>query len=96
MAIIGNYTQQPADRIDYDVDCSGVLGDGDTLTDAVCSVTPVTDPVLTVSPALFGSDTVKMWVSGGVAGNTYKVELTVTTSNTLVKQDELKFRIKDY
>jgi hypothetical protein len=38
---------------------------------------------------------VKLWITGGTSGSTYKVEVTMTTDDGRVKQAELRFRIKE-
>lgn len=91
MTVIGTITQQPADKIDYDIDCSDIAGADDSIVLAEVAVTP---SGLTVT-ALPRGDKVKLWVYGGVSGSTYKVEVTVTTTLGRIKQGELKVKIKD-
>lgn len=96
MALLATYTQQPADVLDYDIDYnadeSPWLLTGDALASAVATVTPVG---LTVATPLVVGSKIKLWISGGTTGTTYKVTLTTTTTLGRVKQDELKFKIKD-
>ena len=42
------------------------------------------------------SDTLKLWMSGGTAGATYKVSFVVTTAGGREDQSELKFNVRDY
>jgi hypothetical protein len=91
MAVIGTITQQPADVLDYDVDCTDLLDGGDTLASVTSTATP---SGLTVN-SILGTDYVKVWVRDGVAGTSYKIEVTVTTTLGRTKQDELKVRIKE-
>lgn len=94
MALIGTFSQQPDESLDYDVDYTDWLTDGDTVYGATVGVTPTG---LTVSsPVLVDADKrVKLWVSGGVSGTAYKVEVTATTVLGRVKQDEVRFRIRE-
>ena len=98
MAVLATYTQQPADRLDYDVYyASAPDGTADWLDtgDSIASVTSAVDVVgLTVTHVLT-SPRVKLWVSGGVAGVAYKITVTVTTTLGRIKQDEMKIRVKD-
>lgn len=89
MAVIASYTQQPADRLDYDIPYE--VSSDDSVLSAVVAVSPVG---LTVNEVVSGN-TVKLWVEGGTTGTTYKVTVTTTTSLGRIKQDELKFKIKD-
>jgi hypothetical protein len=98
MTIIATFSQQPADKLDYDVWYANApdgtpdwLSANDTIISQVATVAPVG----LILDALKTADRVKLWVSGGTSGVTYKVTLTVTTEAGRVKQDELKFRIKE-
>lgn len=89
MAIIATYTQQPADRIDYDIPYDLES------TDSIASVTATVSPSGLTVTATNNSPRVKLWVSGGTSGTTYKIEVTVTTTIGRIKQDELKIRCKE-
>ena len=89
---LGNVTKQPAERFSYTVDYAEALTAGDNLTTATVSVVPVglvIDNVGVYDPRL------KLWVSEGEAGMTYKVTMTVNTADGRVFQDELPFKIKE-
>lgn len=92
--ILGTVTQQPAERLDYDIDYveQAFLTSGETISSAVTVVDVVGLTVATMNL----STKVKLWIEGGTAGTTYKVTVTATTSDGRIKQDELKVRIKDY
>jgi hypothetical protein len=91
MAVIASYTQQPADRLDYDIPCD--LVSGDYITTAVASVEP---SGLTVSSIVTDATTVKLWVEDGTAGTTYKIEVLITTNNGRKKEVEVKVRVKEF
>ncbi len=99
--ILASITQQPNDRQDYDIDFSEWFPEGDIVNDATVSVSPagldynssVTNP------------RVKVWLSGGIAGVTYKVTilgkanynaLTAPNNANRYKEVELKVKVKDY
>ncbi len=94
MAIIGVYAQQPADRLDYDVDATEWLNDDDTLAEATVTVSPTG---LTVDgPLIFDSGRrAKVFASGGASGIKYKLDVTLTTTLGRVKQDEIIIRVKE-
>lgn len=94
MALIGTFTQQPAELLDYDINYTDWLAYGDTLASAAATVSPVG---LTVNgPILIDTDRrVKVIATGGVSGVTYKIEVTATTATGLIKQDEIKIRVRE-
>lgn len=101
--ILGRFTKQPAEVLDYDIDFSEFLSDGDTLAATAddppvpnpLSVT-VDDPSITLGPTwLLNAYTVKQWLSGGTDGLRYKITLTVTSNAGRVKQVEFVVRVKD-
>ena len=91
--ILGNFTKQPVDVVDYDIDYSEWLSEGDTIESATVTVAPATNLVI---DSLFVNDPrIKIWVSGGTNGVTYKVTVTATTADGRVKQDEFRVKVKD-
>lgn len=90
MAVIASYTQQPADRLDYDIPVD--VENGDSVISAAVVVAPLG---LTVNAAT-QADKVKLWVEDGVAGTTYKAEVTITTTLGRKRQVEVKFKIKEF
>lgn len=89
--IIGIVEKQPSEKLDYDIDYSLWLYDGDS----VSTVSVVVPDGLTLISSTVDSPVVKLWVSGGVNGSTYKLEITATTAHQRIKQDELKIKVKE-
>jgi hypothetical protein len=90
--MLGTFTQQPADRLDYDIDYREWL----TGTDEVTGVTVVCVPT---GPTVLGAVNptfVKVWVSEATDKTTYKFTVTATTADGRIRQDEFKLKIKDY
>ena len=90
--ILGNFTKQPVDVVDYDIDYSEWLTTGDNVQSTVVTVTP---EGLTVDSVFVNDPRVKIWVSGGTNGTTYKITATTTTADGRVKQDEFRVKVKD-
>lgn len=90
--ILGNFTKQPVDVLDYDVDYSEWLSDNDNVQSAEISVTPTG---LTVDSHFVNDPRVKINLSGGTDGVTYKVTVTATTTDGRIKQDEFKIKVKE-
>ena len=90
---LGTFIKQPADKLDYDVTYRQWLTPGDNVESAVVDVSP---PGLVVEHVFVNDPTVKIWLSGGASGVTYKVAVTINTADGRVKQDEFRVKVKDY
>lgn len=90
---LGTVTQQPAERLSYTVDYGEFLTDGDNVSTANATAD---SPDLTVDSVAIFDPRVRFWVSGGVAGQRYKVTIDVTTAEGREMQDEIIFKIKEY
>lgn len=89
---VGTGKQQPSERLLYSIDYAEALADDDHPEGAVATVTP---EGLTVDTPFTVDSRVRFWVSGGVAGVSYKIEVTVTTAEGRIFQDELILRVKE-
>ncbi len=93
MAILGTFTKQPGERLDFDVDFSEWL----STTDTIASVVSVCDTGLVVETPLkdVTNKIVKQWITGGTTGTTYKVQITATTTEGRIKEAEFKVKVKE-
>lgn len=87
------FQKQPADQLDYDLDFSQWLTDDDTLV-GVTATSNVPEEIIIESVSIEGQ-AIKVWVSGGENGQTYKVTVTVTTTLGRIKELDFKIRVKD-
>lgn len=99
---LATYSKQPGERKDYDVDYAPWLEHdaNDSLNDvqATVTVTSGTDDdgaTLQVESIEITATIIKLWVSGGVNGVTYKVDLTVKTQFGRIDECELVFKVKE-
>lgn len=92
MSIIAKITQQPNDRLTYDIDFGEWIPSGDVVTTAVVSVDPVG---LTASYAL-QHPIVRLWLSDGTNGSTYKVTILASTAEGRQKEVEVQVKIREY
>lgn len=95
MAILAKFEKQPADVQDYDISFVDWLAG---LTDTAVSVVVTTETGITQTQAAsISAGIVKVWLSGGTDGTTYKVTATLTTAHTpaRVKQVEISLRVKE-
>ena len=92
--ILGAIIQQPAERKDYDLDFTNWFGNsGDTLVSTEVTSSPAG---LNVTAVIASPTRVKLWISEGVDGTEYSVEVTSTTAAGRIKQDELAVRILEF
>lgn len=87
--MLGVTTKRPADTLDYDIEFSCWLTEGDSVLSA--EALPRQDGI-TVDRTEVHDDVVKVWVSGGDAGNSY--DILVTASTVLGRIKETKFSIR--
>lgn len=87
---LGSRTKGPEDVLPYDFDLDRWLEEGDRVDLATASITAGTAAVDSV---LSSERSVRVWVSGGVSGETNVVTLKVTTLNQLTKEFCLHLRI---
>ena len=92
MSIVGVAIQQPSEYLDWDVDYTEFLQDQDTISTVNVSVDP--DGELNAIATHSGT-VVKVWLSDGLNGKVYKVELTVLTTGGRQKQDEIQVYIEE-
>jgi hypothetical protein len=97
---LGTQTQQPSELLDYDIDYSKWLVGTDGIASFSVDVVPPYDAVnnpdgLKVTYLTNTDTTIKFWAKGGVSGTTYKATITVETADGRIKQDEIKFKIKE-
>lgn len=94
--IVGKVTKQPVDVQDYDISfVDWLTALGDTADSATATISG-SDAVATVfaSPTV-SSGVVKVWVSGGTSGVTYKVSVTMSSTGGRVKQAELSVKVRE-
>ena len=99
MAIIGKFTQQPSETLDYDMDFSEFLPIDDTITSATVKVQSLADGS-EVPYSGFGRSfavqhqRVKVWCIKPLAGR-YKITVLAVTSDCREKENEFTMTVKD-
>lgn len=73
---IKKFTKDPNAKLDYTIDWSAWLPDGDTIV----SMTPTADAGITIDSSSNTVATSTVWLSGGVAGSSYDVTMHVVTN----------------
>ena len=92
--ILATYDKQPGETMDYDIIYTDFFS---TRSDTPASVTGTVDAGITlVSTTLnVGTKTVKCTLLGGTSNVTYKVTVRLTTSGGIIKEDEIRIRVKE-
>lgn len=100
--ILGTFIKQPSEVKDYDIDFAPWLSPlGDTLDEVLPFVECLTDPAdtsLVCGPGdvRITTNYAKFWVSGGTAGNRYKLTARAYTVGGRIDESELIFVVRDY
>lgn len=74
----------PDEQLDYDIDFTDAIPSTDSIDSVIVQITPDTTPnalsevTTTIDP---GGRIVTVWLSGGLAGTPYEVNVKATTSN---------------
>jgi hypothetical protein len=96
MAILAKFEKQPADTQDFDIDYTDWLaGLGDTASGPTGAAITV-DTGITMQASSLINGVVKVWLTGGTSGTTYKITCTLTTAGGRIKQAEIQVKVKDY
>jgi hypothetical protein len=74
-------TSEPDDVLDYKLDMTAALADvGDTLTSVTAAVAPSGTEELTPSRLSFSGGVITVWLSHGVAGRLYVIQINAFTA----------------
>lgn len=92
--MLGVFFKRSVDQLDFDIDFSRWLADGDTIQSAQAVVEPG-ESMVSAPQVLVDGDTVKVWLVDGVSGKTASILVTATTTGNRVKQVEFQIRVKD-
>jgi hypothetical protein len=87
-----SFPKQPGDTLDYDIDASEWLTQGDNLTG---SVVTVDDQSLTIGNTVLSDDRLKIWLSGGIDLTNYKITAKLNTEDGRTKEIDFQIRVKE-
>lgn len=92
--MLGIFMKRPVDQLDYDIDFSRWLADGDTIASATAAVQPA-ESMVSAAQVITQPETVKVWLVDGVSGKTASIIVTAKTAQSRVKQVEFQIRVRD-
>ena len=92
--LIGRQVKQSGETLDYDVSFEDWF---DTRSDTPASHTVTAETGITVVTSALSGEVVRVVLSGGTNGETYKVTVTLTTNaaTPIIKEVDFTVRIKD-
>jgi hypothetical protein len=91
MGTLKRFTKRPGETIDYDITFVEWLA---KRADTVSTFSVATDAGITKVAEEHASGVVKVYLSGGTAGRTYKVTATITTVLGRIKQGQITVRVR--
>lgn len=90
-SMLGTFNKSAADKLDYTIDCTRWLG-GDIISAATASVTPADG--LAIQQVQHNDCRVTAWLDGGTLGQTYTINITITTLAGRQKSECFGIRIR--
>jgi hypothetical protein len=93
MSILAKFTKQPVEVQDYDIDFTSYLT---SQNDTAVSHTSEAESGLTILSSNLTNGVVKVFVSGGLDGQQYKVSATVTTTGGRIKQGDIMVKVREF
>jgi len=95
MALLGTITKQPREVIDFDVDYTTALANRPSILQSATSEVTPAGLTLTSTAVYTNANKVKVIVSGGTSGTTYKVTVLTTTNDGLTYEDEANVIVEE-
>lgn len=92
MSILAKFTKQPVEVQDYDIDFTEYL---ESLNDIAQSHVAVAESGISIMSSALSDGVVKVFLSGGTDGSSYKVSATITTQGGRVKQGDILVKVKE-
>lgn len=89
------FPKQPADILDYDADYADFLLTTSPQDTIVSAVVTAEAGITVVSSIVVAAKLVKVWLSGGTSGVTYKITVLATTLAGRVKEHEFRVKVKE-
>lgn len=92
MSILGRFTKQPGETLDYDIDFSDWFLDREDVPASFTTVVPT--GITLVSSVRLGT-VVKLVLAGGTSGEKYQITVRMTTDTDLVKEADFIVSVKE-
>ncbi len=89
---LGDFEQNPTDRLDYDIDAARWLADGDTIVNVV-STSHVGTAI--VDQTWWGDTSAKLWIMGGADGDVGDIDAVITSNLGRIVKVCFRLRIRE-
>lgn len=97
--MFGTKTKQPSEQLDYTIDYSRWLPEGDVILTVETHVDPPYDVAnsigLNITAAHIQGQDITVWCAEGEDGKTYKVTVIAGTQDGRIKEVDFKIRVRD-
>lgn len=88
--------KDPSALLDYEMDWSAWLAEGETIVSSPLPVVSSSAPALTVGTvSVSGGTKVRFRIGGGVAGQNYTVTVRITTSIGQIDERSVLYRVRE-
>jgi len=95
LALLDTWTKTPRERMDYDVSFVDWLQSENDAPAAVSPLTVTAEPGITVESSSLSDGVAKVWLSGGLNGQSYRVALLLATQGGRVKEAEFQINVAE-
>jgi len=86
--------KDPDEVLDYQLDWTGALDDGDTIATSAWTIVTAPDVVLEIDSDTSSSSTTTVWLSGGTLGERYALRNRITTTGGRTMDQTVSIRIR--
>jgi hypothetical protein len=95
MPILKKFPKEPVDVQDYDIDFNTWLASFNPVDTITVKPTTSCDTGITIASSSYNAGVLKVWITGGTNGGSYKVTATAVTTGGRTKQIEIVIRVAD-
>lgn len=91
MSLLGRYTKQPAEVLDYEIDYTDWM---EGRADLPAGHVVAAEPGITVVGSARDGNKVTVALSGGADGQSYKITVLLTTTSGMVREADFQVSVK--
>lgn len=93
--VLANLEKTSADRLDYDIDYSKWLTEGDLIVSAMAEISDASSVSFIIDTIEVAEQMARVWISSGVNGDISEVAVFATTQAGRIKEARFSLLIKD-
>lgn len=93
--LLSTFTKTPRERMDYDVSFQEWLRKENDQPAVVSPLSVTVEPGITLAAVSFTNGVAKVWLSGGLDGESYRVTLVLTTAGGREKEAEFQINVSE-